>query len=120
MKNTAFFLIGLMVVISGAARAKEAPLIVPTDSGEYTILEREGPANARTIVTKRVGSSGTSFSKRVYDCGTSTWMYIGTGDTLEAMARSAPDKKMGPILDGSIASYVGRAACAEQVKKLKK
>lgn len=90
----------------------EIPLIVPTDArAKYWVLETGGAWPNRTIVTKRVGPSGTSYAKRLYDCSNRTVKYLGDGDTLEEMARSTPSPKMAPIVPESIADYVGREAC---------
>ena len=92
--------------------AAEKAMTVPTDAkAKYTILETGGKWPNRTIVTKRVGSSGTSYSKRLYNCSNNTVKYLGTGDTPAEMARSKPDPKMAPIVSQSIADYVGRQAC---------
>jgi len=88
------------------------PLSVPSDSkAQFFVLEKGGTGAQRTIVTKRVGSSGTSYSKRLYNCTDSTVKYLGTGDSLDAMAASSADPNMGPIVQGSIAYYVGVEAC---------
>ncbi len=101
-----------LLVCAGSIHASEKPLTVPSDSkAKYTILEVGGKFPSRTIVTKRVGSSGTSYSKRLYNCSNHTVKYLGSGDTLSAMASSKPDPKMAEIVSGSIADYVGRQAC---------
>lgn len=85
---------------------------VPSDpKARYTIIERTGTGKIRQIVTKREGPSGASYSKREYDCQAATVRYIGTGDSLAEMRASKPDKRMAPVVDESIASYVGGAAC---------
>lgn len=100
------------VVIAPSILAMEKAMSVPTDAkAKYTILETGGRWPDRTIVTKRVGSSGISFSKRLYNCSNNTVKYLGTGETLAEMARSRPDQKMAPIVSQSIADYVGRQAC---------
>ena len=110
MYRTASFLLGLMISVS--ASAAETPLAVPTDTkATYTVLEVGGKFPDRTIVTKRVGPSGTSYSKRLYNCNNSTVKYLGSGDTLADMAKSKPDPRMGPIVPRSIADYVGKRAC---------
>lgn len=92
--------------------AVEKALSVPSDSNaQFFVLEKGGSGNQRTIVTKRVGSSGTSYSKRLYNCTDNTVKYIGSGDSLSAMAASRADPNMGPIVQGSIAYYVGIEAC---------
>ncbi|MGX8939436.1 hypothetical protein ACWWJF_20865 [Symbiopectobacterium sp. Eva_TO] len=45
------------------------------------------------------------------DCKSCTVKYLGTGDTLEQMKKSSPDKSMAPIVGESIAYYVGLEAC---------
>ncbi|TXD43108.1 hypothetical protein TR80_009645 [Xanthomonas campestris] len=101
-----------LLFASIAVHANEKPLTVPTDAkAQYAILEVGGKFPNRTIITKRVGSSGTSYSKRLYNCSNNTVKYLGTGDTLSDMARSKPDPNMGPIVAQSIADYVGREAC---------
>lgn len=104
---TAFLALALIPAVSQAAN-----LHVPSDSkATYTILARDTSGKERTITTKRVGSSGTSFSRRLYNCADRTVKYLGTGETLEQMKSSQPDLRMGPIVSGSIADYVGAEAC---------
>jgi len=101
-----------MLAISLVSLAAERELAIPTDAkAKYTILEISGKWPHRTIVTKRVGSSGTSYSERIYNCSNSTVKYLGSGDTPVEMRRSNPDPKMAPIVQQSIADYVGRQAC---------
>lgn len=115
MKVLRFYLgVALALASAGAFSAMEVPLVVPSDSkGTYYILEKGGKGHMRTIVTKRVGPSGTSYSKRLFDCNQGTVKYLGTGDTLAQMNAGKPEAKMAPVVDGSIASYVGGAACAK-------
>jgi hypothetical protein len=102
----------LALITSVLALAAEEPLSIPSDAkAQFFILEKGGNSTERTIVTKRVGSSGTSYSKRLYDCTNHTVKYLGTGDSLEAMASSKADPNMTPIVSESIAYYVGVEAC---------
>jgi len=102
----AFFLI----VVPSFAAEYEVP--IPSDpKAKYFVLERGGTKVNPTLTTKRVGSSGTSYSQRMFDCAARTVKYLGTGDTLEAMKKSKPDPKMAPLVDGSIAWYLWRHAC---------
>lgn len=92
--------------------AAEKMLHVPSDSkATYIVLDKSGKGNLRTIVTKRMGLSGDSFSKRLYNCKNQTVKYIGTGDTLAEMKASKPKDKMSEIVPGAIADYVGIEAC---------
>ena len=102
----------ISLVISVSAFAAEKPIVVPSDpKAQFFVLEKGGSGPERTIVTKRVGSSGTSYSKRLYNCKNSTVKYLGTGDSLTEMASSRADQNMGSIVEGSIAYFVGVEAC---------
>ena len=90
---------------------------IPSDpSGTYFNLEIDGSGNMRTIVTRREGRSGTSFSKREVDCANRRFRYLGTGDTLGDMKASKADANMGPLTEGSISTYVAHQACAASPK----
>jgi len=91
---------------------EETPLSIPSDSkAQYFVLEKSGSGAERTIVTKRVSSSGTGYSKRLYNCADKTVKYLGTGDSLAAMDASNADPNMAPIVADSIAYYVSVEAC---------
>lgn len=105
-------LLAITILVPLSGLAAEVPLSIPTDAkANYTILEVGGEWPNRTIVTKRVGPSGTSYSKRLYNCSNNTVKYLGSGDTHADMAKSKADPKMAPIIPQSIADYVGRRAC---------
>jgi hypothetical protein len=109
MKPSALLIISFL---SPLVTAAEKTLIVPSDAkAQYSVLEKDGVGDERTIITKRTGSSGTSYSKRLYNCANSTAMYLGTGDSMAEMENSKPDPGMSPILERSIAYYVGIEAC---------
>ena len=102
----------MAVLVSNSAAAAETTLAVPSDSkAKYFVIERGGTADNPTLVTKRVGPSGTSYSKRQFDCRARTWKYLGDGETVDEMKRSKPDKNMAPLVSGSIADYLWRDAC---------
>lgn len=108
MKNFLF----VLAFIASTAAAQQA-ISVPSDAkASYTVLEKAGKGNTRTIVTRRQGSSGESFSKREYDCSRALVRYLGTGDTLTEMKASRPREQLGPIVSGSIAYWVGVEACS--------
>jgi hypothetical protein len=87
-------------------------LFVPSDpKANYYVLEIAGSRSERSITTKRVGTSGESFSKRVYNCEKSTVRYLGTGSTLREMKISKSESRMSPVVYKSIAYYVGDKAC---------
>ncbi|AZS56804.1 hypothetical protein C5E18_12040 [Pectobacterium parmentieri] len=106
--------IAVLLLVSGGVSAKSYVITIPTDSkAQYTILEKGSQGGMKTIVTKRVGPSGTSYSKRIYDCKNSTVKYLGDGETLEQMKASSPDPRMSGIVYESIAYYLGVEACKE-------
>ncbi len=109
-----FLFVLLALIVSSSALAEETSLSVPSDpKAQFFVLEKSGSGSQRTIVTKRVGSSGASYSKRLYNCADSTMKYLGTGDSLASMNKSNPDPNMSPIVQGSIAYYVGLEACKQ-------
>lgn len=94
------------------AIATGSPLSVPSDSkAEFFVLHKGGSGTQRTILTKRVGPSGVSYSERLFNCANNTAKYLGTGDSLAEMAASKADPNMGLIVNGSIAYYIGLEAC---------
>jgi hypothetical protein len=112
-----FALLTISIAVSACTQEKTPgasmqTFTIPSDpKGEYVVLEKGGEGNERTIVTKREGPSGTTFSKRLYNCADNTVKYLGTGDSMAAMAASPADPNMTPIYEGSIAYHVGLKAC---------
>ncbi|MHB7540121.1 hypothetical protein ACYCL0_08275 [Klebsiella pneumoniae] len=108
MKKLALVL--MLRVSFGAASA--TTISIPTDSkAKYTIIDKSLNGSMATITTMREGPSGASYSQRLYDCTSWTVKYLGDGDTLEQMKASKPDEGMSPIVDNSIAYYIGQRAC---------
>ena len=89
------------------------PLSIPSDpKAQYHVLGKGGTHNNPTLVTKRIGPSGTSYSEWLFDCSASKAKYLGHGDTLEEMQASSPyNSEMGPIGEESITWYAWRHAC---------
>lgn len=102
----------VIAVAALPALAAEIPLPVPSDAkAHYFVLDRDTKGTERKITTKRVGPSGTSYAQRLVNCSAGTVKYLGDGETLAAMKASKPDANMGPLVQGSIAYYVAKAAC---------
>ncbi len=111
MKNIYNILIPV-ILFSPFLNAAEYKISVPSDSkAEYVVLSKGNLDDLKTIVTKRSGSAGISYSKRAYDCSNRTVKYLGSGETLEQMEASGADKNMSEIFSGSIADFVGKEAC---------
>ncbi|MGC0858433.1 hypothetical protein WKG86_05425 [Pantoea agglomerans] len=111
MKKLIFGAIAVVAVTAGASKPPYK-LHVPSDpNATYTILDVGSKGNLATIVTKREGKSGTTYSQRAYDCSAQKVMYLGSGETLEQMKASKPDDHISDIFEGSIADYIGKEAC---------
>ena len=109
MKNK---IVLLAAVFSFAATASPYNIQIPTDpKATYTILEKGNQDKLRTIVTKREGRSGVTYSKRLFNCSSNEVKYLGTGETVEQMENSKPDPKMSLIVGNSIAYYLSIEAC---------
>jgi hypothetical protein len=107
-------ILGALAIVSVTVAASKPPynLHVPSDpNATFTVLEIGSKGNLATIITKRDGKSGTTYSQRAYDCSANKVMYLGSGETLDEMRSSKPDDHFSPIVDGSIADYVGNEAC---------
>ena len=92
--------------------AAEVAIKVPSDpKAKYYALEKSGKGAERVILTKRVGPSGTSYSKRLYNCANNTFKYLADADTLDGLVKSKPEPRMSELVEGSISYYVGREAC---------
>lgn len=102
----------VVMVLSLAASATEMEVSVPTDQkAKYTVIEVGGKWPHRIAITKRVGPSGVSYSKRLYDCVNNDFKYLGDGGTLAEMIKSKPDPNMSPLVLHSISYYIGLEAC---------
>ena len=104
-----------LLLLGACARSEPqegVPLSVPSDpNARYFVLEKAGTPERPTIVTRRTGSSGTTFSRREVDCASRTWRSLGTGDTKEQMNAGPADPKMTELVQGSIADVVLTEAC---------
>ena len=113
MKKLGCFIVICLTVSACEKGGTIDSFTIPSDpKGVYVVLEKSGEGNERTILTKREGPSGTTYSKRLYNCAENTVKYLGTGSTMEAMNASPADPNMAPITDSSIAHYLGLKACA--------
>ncbi|MDN4592138.1 hypothetical protein DBA29_27025 [Xenophilus aerolatus] len=101
-----------LVLVVNLATAKDSTLSVPSDSrATYDLVELRKAGTKRTVVTKRVGPSGTSFAIREIDCKAQTFRYLGEGDTLAEAKRNKKSESMSPLSQGSISYHVALAAC---------
>lgn len=109
MKKSLFLIV---LLASPLAMSAEYKISIPTDSkAAYTVLGKGERDGFKTIITKREGSSGVSYSERAYDCVNRRVKYLGDGENLEQMKSSSADTNMSDIVPESIADYVGNEAC---------
>jgi hypothetical protein len=93
-------------------KSSEYPLSIPSDPGtKYYVIGKEGSTDMPILITKRIGSSGTSYAKRVFDCQNQTTKYLGDGDSMAEMNSSSPSPRMGDIYPQSIAWYQWNHVC---------
>ena len=93
-------------------KSSEYSLPISSDPGaKYYVLKKEGTKDRPILTTKRVGPSGTSYSKRIFDCQNKTTKYLGDGDTIAEMNNSKPSPRMGDIFPQSIAWYQCNHVC---------
>ena len=97
-----------------AANAFET-VSVPTDAkASYVmkIIDVGLGKNTLAVLTRRVGSSGTSWAIREVNCSSQKFRYMGEGDTLDEVIASIDDRgKMSGLVTGSISYHIVQAAC---------
>lgn len=109
MKGLSAPVLGLRCI---AARAAEIRLPVPRDSkAAYFRLEKGEKPGESTLLTKRVGPSGTSYARNVFNCAAGTTKYLGTGDTLEDLKASKSESTPYTLVERSVAWYQAQYAC---------
>jgi hypothetical protein len=108
----------LSIATSPAAPSEEAgtPYSAPADpNATYSLLSvKPGKGGNIIAMTRRTGSSGTSYSNREIDCGAQLARYIGEGDTREEAEQPSPNPgDMAPLVEGSSTHAAVQAACAK-------
>ena len=98
-------------VITPIQRTEE--ILVPSDAGaNHDLLDLKKRSDGLIeIVSRREGSSGVIYAKRLVDCASGKALYLGEGDTLQAMEVSKPEAEFWELCCGSISAYVAAHAC---------
>lgn len=99
---------------SEAVVSEGESISVPSDPGaSYRLLKWSRLSNGNLeAISRRDGSSGTSFARREIDCDALTFRYLGEGDTLdEALVDSPNPGEMSALTDQSISTYVSKFTC---------
>lgn len=82
--------------------------------GRYHLLMVEEMENGNLeVLTRRNGSSGTSYSRREINCSAPrSYRYLGDGDTRTEAEADAPNPgDMSELVSGSISSDVAEYVC---------
>ncbi|ROL63048.1 hypothetical protein [Pseudomonas vranovensis] len=82
----------------------------------YSIVSVSGDPSQRTVITQRVGISGTSYSARQFDCTARTVRFMGSGASLEDLQHAEADNELTPIFKGSLSRAISQAVCDESVQ----
>ena len=92
---------------------KAQSIFVPSDpKAAYSVVGKPTRKGSDVVaVTKRVGPSGTSYSRRLVDCSSMTFRYLGEGDTLAEAMQDRGGSQMGDLVPGSISTYVALHVC---------
>ena len=110
-----FYIVLLSLTLSTNTLAAELKIDVPAEPNtKFFLVQKAGERTARTMITKHVGPSGTSYSKRLYDCDNSTYKHLGSGSSSTQIDESRPEKNMRQVTQGSINYYLGNEACKEE------
>jgi hypothetical protein len=91
----------------------------PSDPGaSYRILKISRMKNSNLeVLSRRDGSSGTSFARREINCSAYTYRYLGEGDSLAEAEKNGPNPgTMSELTGASASSDVADAACKRGVK----
>lgn len=81
------------------------------DTATYSIVDMTENDSGATVIAKRVGISGESYTKRVLNCADRTVLFLGSGNTIEDLETAKPDREATPIFRGSLAASIAEVAC---------
>jgi hypothetical protein len=86
----------------------------PARASYQLVRWSEMPNGHREALTRRDGTSGTSYARREIDCAGRRFRYVGEGDTRqEAEADAQNPGEMAELVPGSISSEVSDFVCAK-------
>lgn len=75
----------------------------------FDVLKR--PDGLIEVFSRRKGSSGTSFARRLVDCQNWKFMYLAEGDTVAELSVLHPDARMAQLTAGSSSTAVSYNGC---------
>lgn len=101
------------------AEAEAEGELIPVDGdparAKYQLVRWSEMDNGhREALTRRDGTSGTSYARREIDCAGKRFRYLGEGDRRqEAEANIQNQGEMAELVPGSISSEVAEFVCAK-------
>lgn len=78
---------------------------------QYSIVSITGSLEDRSVITQRIGLSGTSYSARQFNCVTGKVRLMGSGTSLQDLANAQADDDATPIFKGSLSRTISEVAC---------
>ena len=98
-----------------AVEGEPIPVEGDPAGAKYQLLRwTEMPNGNREALTRRDGTSGTSYARREIDCASRRFRYLGEGDTRREAEADAPNLgEMAELVPGSISSEVADFVCAQ-------
>jgi hypothetical protein len=86
---------------------------VTADPGvEYVVFDvQKRPDGLIEVLSRRRGSSGTSYARRLVDCQNWKFMYLAEGDTVAELSVLHPDARMAELTAGSSSTAVSYNGC---------
>ncbi len=117
-----FFVMISLLLLTFTTNANSTKLEVPSDpKATYTVIQNKNIGKFSVLQTIRKGSSGVSFSTRLFNCQNATFKYLVTVDGEENMddfleknnaaMENLDDSDMSPVTQGSITFYAFKYSC---------
>lgn len=82
----------------------------------YSIVSISGSLEDRSVITQRIGLSGTSYSARQFNCVTGKVRLMGSSTSLQDLANAQADDEATPIFKGSLSRTISEAACNDDAE----
>lgn len=111
----ALLVAGLMTLATGSALAQPSIPVSSDPRATYHLLNLSRlPSGNLQVLTRRTGSSGTSYAVREVDCRAMRFRYLGEGQTQESALIPRNPGPMSALTEGSISTEVSNFACRQR------
>lgn len=93
-----------------------APITASSDpDAVYSIVNINHAGIGLEVITQRVGISGTSFTKRQFDCANRQVLFMGSSTSIADFENIKPDKETTPLFKGSLSRAISDVVCNDMV-----